>query len=582
MKLTPRTWLPLTTLTCALAALFAMQSAGCRPATADPAKPETKAQSPDENDPANKVVQLTAREDPTVRVKEPNEDLGREFVRADAVPKEDKGIRMFGVTPQRNMVILGEKAPTDWKTDEPMKNVKWTAALGSRAYGGPTVSGGKVFVGTNNAAPRNKRYTTPDGKSIDKGVLMCFNAADGKFLWQAVNDKLPAGIVSDWPLEGVCSTPTVEGDRLYYTSNRCEVFCLSVNGYQEGKTTPTHPGYTDPTDAGVIWRYDMIKYLHVYPHNMSACSPLIVGDLMYIVTANGVDEGHINLPSADAPSFICLTKKDGKLVWRNNDPGKNVMHGQWSNPTYGVIKGRPMVIFPGGDGWLRAFEPKTGEVLWKFDCNPKDSKYELGGKGTRSDFIGTPVIYEDKVYIGTGQDPEHKSGVGHLWCIDPTGSNDVSPDLVTSAPGVFPPTTRPNPNSKAVWHFGGTIKDPKERERLGRDYYFGRTMSTCAIHDGLLYLSDFSGYFVCLDAGTGNLYWSHDTKTETWSSPLWADNKVYMGNDDGDMHIFAAGKEKKLLAKIEADGSIRSSPTVVDGVLYYMTGTTLYAIEEKK
>ncbi len=43
---------------------------------------------------------------------------------------------------------------------------------------------------------------------------MCFNEADGKFLWQSVSDKLPAGRVNDWPDEGICSSPVVEGDRL--------------------------------------------------------------------------------------------------------------------------------------------------------------------------------------------------------------------------------------------------------------------------------------------------------------------------------------------------------------------------------
>ncbi len=83
----------------------------------------------------------------------------------------------------------------------------------------------------------------------------------------------------------------------------------------------------------------MIKELNVFPHNMAACCPLIVGDIVFVVTANGVDEGHINIPSPDAPSFIALDKNTGKLLWKNNSPGKNIMHGQWSNPTYAEING---------------------------------------------------------------------------------------------------------------------------------------------------------------------------------------------------------------------------------------------------
>ena len=92
----------------------------------------------------------------------------------------------------------------------------------------------------------------------------------------------------------------------------------------------------------------------------------------------------------------------------------------------------------------------TGKLIWKFDANPKDSRYQLGGKSTRNDFIAAPVIVGNRCYIGTGQDPEHYEGVGHLWCIDITKSGDVSPDLVTNDT-VFPPKTKPNPNSAAVW-----------------------------------------------------------------------------------------------------------------------------------
>ena len=64
------------------------------------------------------------------------------------------------------------------------------------------------------------------------------------------------------------------------------------------------------------------------------------------------------------------------------------MHGQWSHP---VVRGRPGAagdLHGQGDGWLRGFDPATGKLLWKFDGNPKDAMYELGGTGTKSDFIG--------------------------------------------------------------------------------------------------------------------------------------------------------------------------------------------------
>lgn len=520
---------------------------------------------------------------------------------------------MFGGTLGRNMVnMIDTGIPASFKPEEA---AKWKATLGSRAYGGPIIAGGKVFIGTNNENPRNKRDRgkptddNPEGPPIDMGNLMCFDEKTGEFLWQAVYEKDKAGQVKDWPHEGLCSTPIVEGDRVYYCSNRCTVVCADVNGFANGNQGFQDEKYKDKTDADIIWEFDMIKDLNVFPHNMTNCAPLIVGDLLFIITANGVDEGHINLPSPEAPSFIAMNKNTGKVVWKSNAPGKAIMHGQWSNPTYAVIGGVPQVMFPGGDGWLYSFNPQTGAPLWKFDANPKDSKYELGGKGTRSDFIGTAVVYKDKIYIGTGQDPEHFEGIGHFWCLDVAGkTGDISPDLVTNAKK-DPPDTKPNPNSAVVWHYGGEEK----RKNAKRDYVFGRTMSSACIVDDICYIGELAGYLHCLDAKTGKKFWQYDLKSAIWGSAYFVDGKIYIGNEDGDLFVFkhektpeeideveiaskesdekAGGKKlievrkavdkKYKLDKIAIDEPIRSTPAVANGVMYIMTEKTLFAIGKK-
>src|SRR5262249_41430561 len=160
--------------------------------------------------------------------------------------------------------------------------------------------------------------------------------------------------------------PVVEGDRLYYVSNRCELVCADVHG---------NPG---TQEAKYIWKLDMIGKLGVFPHNLSTCSPMIVGDLIFLITSNGVDEGHINIPKPEAPSFLAVNKKSGDVVWQDNSTsvrlaeakkggqditnikdlvnrGEVLMHGQWSNPVYTVTQGKAQVIFPGGDGWLYSF-----------------------------------------------------------------------------------------------------------------------------------------------------------------------------------------------------------------------------------
>lgn len=561
---------------------------------------------------------------------------------AKAAPANPGDHTMFGGTPGRNFVNTHEKGISHEfpKSEEDPKakvlgnRVKWKETLGSRAYGGPIVAGGKVFVGTNNENPRNKRDRgkatddNPDGAPADKGIVMCFEEKTGKFLWQMVHDKMESGQVNDWPREGVCSTPIVEGDRIYYTSNRCEIVCLDVNGMANGNQGFDKEKYAAPSDGDVIWSFDMYKELKVFPHNMTDCSPLIVGDLLIVVTANGVDENHLNIPFPDAPSFVCVNKKTGKLVWKSALPGKAIMHGQWANPTYAVIKGKGQVVLPGGDGWIYAVEPETGNLIWKFDANPKDSKYELGGKGTRSDFIGTPVVYKDRIYIGTGQDPEHFEGIGHFWCIDPSKQGDISPDVVVDEKK-DPPVTKPNPNTGVIWHYGGDEKQPFAK----RDYVFGRTMSSACIIDDVLYISELAGYLHCVDANTGKKFWQYDTKSAIWGSAYYVDGKIILANEDGDIYFFkheakhevldevaegskagvegekkakADGKDeaaarkagrdahdaaatatrekvkaKYFLQKVEVGEAIRSTPIVSNGIFWVMSEKTLFAVNPK-
>jgi outer membrane protein assembly factor BamB len=448
---------------------------------------------------------------------------------------------MFGNSFARNMVSDETGLPADWDV-KTGRNVKWSAEVGSQAYAGPVVAGGKVFVGTNNDHPRNPAL------SNDRGVVMAFAAASGEFLWQMTHEKLAAGSIHDWPQQGVCSTPFVEGNRLWYTSNRASLVCLDAEGLRDGNAGPvTDETQTGPHDGDVVWEYDMMAELNVFPHNLAVSSPLVVDGILYATTGNGVDESHVNLPAPTAPSFVALDAATGKLLWASHLPGENLLHGTWSNPAYGVVKGRPQVVFPGGDGWLYSFEPKTGELLWKFDANPKDSEWVPGGRGTRNNLIATPVIWEDKVYIGVGQDPEHGEGVGNFWCIDATLDGDVT-------------------EKGRLWHRGGDD--------------FHRSISTVAIDDGILYAADLSGFLYALDARSGEHFWTHDLLAAVWGSPFVADGRVYIGDEDGDVAILKTGKTKQLIAEPNMGVSIYSTPVAKDGVLYVLGRNRLFALQQ--
>ena len=103
---------------------------------------------------------------------------------------------MWGGRPDRNMVSDETNLPAKFGKEQ----VKWAADLGDVTYGNPVVSGGRIFIGTNNGNPRD-----PAVKG-DRGVLMCFSVEDGAFLWQAVHEKLETGEAEDFGHIGICST----------------------------------------------------------------------------------------------------------------------------------------------------------------------------------------------------------------------------------------------------------------------------------------------------------------------------------------------------------------------------------------
>ena len=241
---------------------------------------------------------------------------------------------------------------------------------------------------------------------------MAFRESDGEFLWQHTSEKLAAGRVNDWPYQGVASSPLVEGERLYYVSNRAKLTCIDIKGFSNGNDGPfKEEKFTGPKDADIIWEFDMMEEVGSHPHNLANSSPVSYGDLIYVSTSNGQDESHVNIPSPRAPSIIALNKKTGKLVmgrqlgWR-----ERILHGQWSSPAVGKIGDVVQLVSGQGDGWVRGYEATSGKKLWEFDLNPKDSVWPK----TRNEVISTPIIVDNIVYIANGQDPEHGEGVGHL------------------------------------------------------------------------------------------------------------------------------------------------------------------------
>ncbi len=520
----------------------------------------------------------------------------------------------WGGSPQRNNVSQAtgivetwnpgqfDKRSGQWIGGDKMKNIEWVAKLGATTYSTPIVSGEKVFCGTNNKSGLDPKYPA----DVDLGVLVVLNLADGRFLGQFAWEKLDGAL--DWPEQGLCSNPTVQGNRLWVVSNRSEVVCLN----------------TEPDVPEVLWSFNMMERLKTKPHHMSCCSVLILDDLLFTGTSNGVGPDEKSVVAPSAPSFIALDKTSGELIWSDASPGENILDGQWGSPcalqwTDASGKSRTQVVFPGGDGWLYAFEVLSKEEAghdrprilksWKFDCNPKDSVWKGHGNGDRNILVATPVVHQNRVFIATGQDPESGEGPGVLWCVEPLkilekfGEQareknvnpdsfvDVSENLVVDSSGKPVPPRRtkavdesqgekivPNPDSAAVWSYRG--KDPDSKEFEDR---FHRTIGSVVVTDeNLLLVGDFSGVVHCLEASSGKCCWTYDVMSTIWGGALAVDGKFFIGDSEGDVAIFKSSPKLQLFSEINMGSSIYGSPTVADDSMLISTDKSVYSLKNPK
>ncbi|MDX1385340.1 MAG: PQQ-binding-like beta-propeller repeat protein, partial [Thermoanaerobaculia bacterium] len=416
------------------------------------------------------------------------------------------------------------------------RHVLGQADVGSYAYAGPVLAEGRVFVGTNNARPRDPSRTG------DLGVLMAFSARDGRFLWQAGHEKLDQD--RDFPLQGLCSTPAVHGDRIFYVSNRGELVSADVEGFHDGENDGPFAAEarTGHTDVDVVWSLDMAAELGVVAHFMAASTPLVDGDLVFVVTGNGIAEGG-GVPAPEAPSFLAVRRDTGEVVWSDATASSGLVDGQWGSARMWRYEGRFDVVFPGGDGFLYGLDPDNGDIRWRFDGNRPPGGEVLTGR-RRNAFVASPTVVGSRLFVALGRDPEEGSGDGALWALE-------------GSAGGTPATS---------WFLGGDA--------------FGRAIADVAVAAGVAYAADLDGFVVALDAATGAERWRYDTLAPIWATPLVTEQGVWVVDTDGDVTLLGDGADLEVRAEVETWSPIYRAPVVAGGVMYLLTTERLYAIGE--
>jgi len=524
------------------------------------------------------------------------------------------GQPQWGQAWSRNMVSE-EKSLPDAFDPKTGKNIKWSAKLGTETHSTPIVASGRVYIGTNNGEPRDPKHQG------DRGVLMCFEETTGSLLWQFVVPKREEDPFFDWPKTGMSSPVTVEGDRVYLTDNRGEVVCLDAHGMANGNDGPFRdegahmmprkgsgsppkpvPGAEiqpeplrppvdgrvlepGPLDADIVWLFDLPSGAGIWPHDGAHSSILIRGDHLYINTATGVDNTHKGIRAPNAPSLVVIDKRTGLLVARDDEHiAPDIFHCTWSSPSSGEVNGRPLIFFGGGNGVLYAFEavPKSDrsvvsgqwsvlagdapaatdnqqrtidtavrrlKKVFQFDFDPTAPKenihqYLSNRREGPSNFYGMPVFYRNRIYLAGGGDAFWGKNEAWLKCIDATKRGDIT-------------------TNGLVWSY------PLQKH----------VMSTPAIHNGMVFIADCGRTFHCVDVESGKPYWTEEIKGDAWASPLVADGKVYLGTRSGNFYVFAASKEKQVLASVELGNPISATATAANGVLYVATMRRLYALQ---
>jgi outer membrane protein assembly factor BamB len=289
------------------------------------------------------------------------------------------------------------------------------------------------------------------------------------------------------------------------------------------------------------------------------CFEADTGKLVWVYTAERMFKGspcfyknRIYVPNVDN-CLRCLDASTGKLLWRWRGP--NDMD---SSPV--VYRGK---LYVGGeDGALKCFDPETGKQLWNLPFGVGQGE-KPGSGGIESSL----AIVDGVGYFG------HLDG--HIRAVDldsrkvlwarPIGK-DVDASCLVVGDRVWAGVEEGSPSfhcfdratGKTLW-----------------SHDIGGIWSTPAFADGRVFVGTHKGKVHCFDASTGAQVWQYDVGISTWASPAVVDGKVVFGSYDRWLRMLDAA-DGKLLWKHDLEGRSHSAPAIVNGQIWIGSGSGWY------
>jgi outer membrane protein assembly factor BamB len=304
-------------------------------------------------------------------------------------------------------------------------------------------------------------------------------------------------------------------------------YCISFNSY--GTPTPvveagrvylhfgSHGTFCVDTQTGKLL-WERVD-LQCDHYRGPGSSPIVFGSLLFL-TFDGYDQQYV----------AALNKEDGKTAWRKDRHIKYTSTNPdyfkaYSTPSILDLNGKPQLISPSAEATI-AYDPKSGDELWRV---------HHGGMNEAC----KPVFGHDLIYLSSG----HTSNV---LAVKQGGS------------GMLPP-------SAIAWR---TIKAGPSRPSL------------LLAGDGLFMVSD-NGFASCVDAKNGKQHWQERLGGGFSASPVLADGRIYMCDQDGKTQVIAASTVFKSEAVNKLDDGCMASPAIVGDAIYVRTKTNLYCIGKK-
>jgi outer membrane protein assembly factor BamB len=276
-----------------------------------------------------------------------------------------------------------------------------------------------------------------------------------------------------------------------------------------------------------IWSRDIQKDYGRFGLNWGyASSPLLYGDALFVPVLHGM--------KTDDPSYLLrIDKKTGRTVWKVERPTNAIRESPDAYITPALLRygNNVEIVLTGGD-CVTGHDPATGKELWRANgLNPDNNPFYR--------IVASPVVFDGIIYAPTRVKP--------LTAIKAGGRGDIT-------------------ESHRVWQFQN-----------------GPDVPTPVTDGKYFYIVDDRGVMWCLDAKTGQTVWGPQRiKSGTYSSsPVLADGKIYVTNEDGLTSVVKAGPTFELLAENPLNDYCLSSPAVSDGQIFIRTTQYLYCIGKR-